>query len=145
MTGLETMTDGVPAAESCYWRGHALRRGVEPKLPEPSVRAKQNCTRIGQRSLMRGSKKIHTDTLQPSGRQGLGRLKHVEARLLAAQDWRQQGRIHAIAPAVSHFASAVITTGPRIPIKTAFNFLLSVSTLPSSVDQKGSAWRTSVW
>eukprot|EP00975_Prorocentrum_lima_P010115 2155992-Prorocentrum_lima.AAC.1 len=34
-----------------------------------------------------------SSALQLAGRKGCGRLKHVEVRLLALQQWRQDGRI----------------------------------------------------
>ena len=50
-----------------------------------------------------------SSALQLTGRRGQGRLKHVEVRLLAIQDWRQAGRLHTAKIDTSENISDVLT------------------------------------
>ena len=67
-------------------------------------------------------------------------------RLLSSATFMMSSVMHLLQPSLARsFASVLISAGERIPTQTACNLLLSVFTLPSSVDQRDSARRTSFW
>ena len=108
VTRLEATIDGVPATDSSSSQGHALCRGVAPKLPEPPACAKQNCANWAAQSqkacgwLLSSLRSKYcgfhrrSSALQLSGRQGTGSSQTCARTLPCCTNWRQQGRIHVV-------------------------------------------------
>ena len=86
----------------------------------------------------------------------------LRVKRLTLRQWKTQDLLHEACgldskclPGVRHWhiddvlhtstSTLSSVAGPRIPTKTASNLMWSVSTFPTSADQRESVWRTSCW